>query len=729
MVRRDGSPHRERSAAQIALIRFASTYLLVLVLPLVALVSYYLLGVRADLERRLETDVETRVAQVADGVEAELDQLRDIIYFIQVSSVFRFRSYDDPIRVVEVQARLAELATANRLIHTIAYYPYGAPRVYTSESPRYTELFRSESGILISEVQQVLETNKHPIMISTVGVRGPGVAVVSHIPVNSPYPEAVIAIELVTQALTEILETGLSAPTGVALELLFAGEAINEVGDVELLTSSGNDERVVRSAPIEPGGRVRVTASSSEVYADLRQSAVVLVAILLGVLAVCLPLIYAISLSGRSPIRELAMLLGPHKPASRGGSILSTATVELRRLQREVAAFEEASEDGIARERHEFLEQLLSGTIEDTTRLSARARRVGVRLQGRCFRVLVGDEHSEAGRQPYDQFCDTLQRTLGSDHVVYDVPNLQDARSTYLVISVGSASDHLFEQAFLETKRDGPLTVSCSREVARVEDVPRALIEAKSALEYRFVHGADRFLLARDVLEQATSAYGFPTDSIARLRAHAERLDLGSILDEVHLVIQDLRSQKPTLFVTRCVVYDMITAIVESLTDRWISADQYWRYLGAIDLADIKTLAKMEEVVAQLARDLIAVARELDADNGSVSTSFMQVVQHVERQVFNSMIGAKSMAAEFDMSVSNFSHQFKKCTGQTFSEFVLERRLRKAKDLLQNTDEPLSEIVRETGFGNVSSFIRRFRKVTGRTPIDYRRYARLQRSK
>jgi AraC-like DNA-binding protein len=136
----------------------------------------------------------------------------------------------------------------------------------------------------------------------------------------------------------------------------------------------------------------------------------------------------------------------------------------------------------------------------------------------------------------------------------------------------------------------------------------------------------------------------------------------------------------------------------------------------------------MEEVVAQLSRDLIAVAGELDAAKASVSTSFMEVVRHVEHQVFDPLVGAKTVAAEFGMSVSNFSHQFKKCTGQTFSEFVLERRLRKAKELLERTDSSLSDIVQETGFGNVSSFIRRFRRVTGCTPIDYRRYARIHRT-
>jgi AraC-like DNA-binding protein/mannose-6-phosphate isomerase-like protein (cupin superfamily) len=68
-----------------------------------------------------------------------------------------------------------------------------------------------------------------------------------------------------------------------------------------------------------------------------------------------------------------------------------------------------------------------------------------------------------------------------------------------------------------------------------------------------------------------------------------------------------------------------------------------------------------------------------------------------------------------------FSKQFKKWTGQTFTDMVRKLRIARARYLLEQSDDPVSKICFEVGFTNLSNFNRRFMAEMGTTPTAYRR--------
>lgn len=66
------------------------------------------------------------------------------------------------------------------------------------------------------------------------------------------------------------------------------------------------------------------------------------------------------------------------------------------------------------------------------------------------------------------------------------------------------------------------------------------------------------------------------------------------------------------------------------------------------------------------------------------------------------------------------SKQIKQATKYTFKELLMEKRLTKAKELLEKTDMPITKIIDEVGYDNVSYFYRIFKSKYGKTPKDYR---------
>lgn len=73
------------------------------------------------------------------------------------------------------------------------------------------------------------------------------------------------------------------------------------------------------------------------------------------------------------------------------------------------------------------------------------------------------------------------------------------------------------------------------------------------------------------------------------------------------------------------------------------------------------------------------------------------------------------------MSPSAFSAIFKHMTGNTFTEYLLYRRVSKARSLLAETTRPIGDISQECGFNDPTYFHRVFKKITGVSPGQYRK--------
>ena len=67
-----------------------------------------------------------------------------------------------------------------------------------------------------------------------------------------------------------------------------------------------------------------------------------------------------------------------------------------------------------------------------------------------------------------------------------------------------------------------------------------------------------------------------------------------------------------------------------------------------------------------------------------------------------------------------FSRSFKKQTGYSFKDYLCQKRLQVAMDLLIRSDKPMKDVAAESGFGSVATFNRVFREKKGCTPTQFR---------
>ena len=89
-------------------------------------------------------------------------------------------------------------------------------------------------------------------------------------------------------------------------------------------------------------------------------------------------------------------------------------------------------------------------------------------------------------------------------------------------------------------------------------------------------------------------------------------------------------------------------------------------------------------------------------------------------QHFRDSIDQRDLAKRCGMTTFRFSRLFKEANGLGFTDYILNKRMNFAKELLDNSQMPITSIGYEAGFKDPSYFARAFKQFANCTPSEYR---------
>lgn len=106
--------------------------------------------------------------------------------------------------------------------------------------------------------------------------------------------------------------------------------------------------------------------------------------------------------------------------------------------------------------------------------------------------------------------------------------------------------------------------------------------------------------------------------------------------------------------------------------------------------------------------------------DGSLSNSaFLHMVRFVELHLSENC-SLQLIAREMNMNANYLGQLFKRETGKTYSTYVTELRIERAKELLASGELSINEIAAALGFNDYFYFLKTFKRVSGCTPKQYR---------
>lgn len=132
-------------------------------------------------------------------------------------------------------------------------------------------------------------------------------------------------------------------------------------------------------------------------------------------------------------------------------------------------------------------------------------------------------------------------------------------------------------------------------------------------------------------------------------------------------------------------------------------------------LSILKTLAETEEI------SHIALPKQFLPESNEYATLRLNKVCSYTLSNYKKEISLEEVAAISNLSVTSFCRYFKMMTKMTYYNFLTQIRISHACRLLIDDSYPTNVVCFECGFNNVSNFYRHFKRITGLTPLEYKR--------
>lgn len=131
----------------------------------------------------------------------------------------------------------------------------------------------------------------------------------------------------------------------------------------------------------------------------------------------------------------------------------------------------------------------------------------------------------------------------------------------------------------------------------------------------------------------------------------------------------------------------------------------------------------IREVEARVTRAALAQTNEADGEHSSSEAGPLRKVSEMARFIAENhaeRLPLKVVADHVGLHPNYAMTLFRRHYGMTLSTYLTRMRVCQAQYLLISTDEDISRIAFETGFGSISRFYAAFKSVSGRTPRRYR---------
>ena len=115
-----------------------------------------------------------------------------------------------------------------------------------------------------------------------------------------------------------------------------------------------------------------------------------------------------------------------------------------------------------------------------------------------------------------------------------------------------------------------------------------------------------------------------------------------------------------------------------------------------------------------------AVAKNFQPDDKNMNPAIEKIIEYTFKHYLET-IKLNDVAVMAGMSIPTFCRFFKKNIKKTYFEFIQELRINHACKILKEENRPIIEVCYESGHNSWAHFSKQFKKITNRTPSNYRK--------
>lgn len=275
----------------------------------------------------------------------------------------------------------------------------------------------------------------------------------------------------------------------------------------------------------------------------------------------------------------------------------------------------------------------------------------------------------------------------------------------------------LARESVLRLKSRGDITVGISDIFSRSEARITAMQQALQAMDKRFYTGDGHVHVYEEAPAMPTPNTVFiDKPSIAQYFSALEQEDESFSLKAFQRLFPDQLEEGYAQELVRDEIYHWVTSVSVYVKDRGGSLLAVIGENSPFDqIYKAGTYPEMKDWCLRLHSVVVSMLSEIKSMHRNEIVKAMEYVNHH----YMKPIRVKEVARLVHLNENYFSTVFAKETGKTFSQYVSEVRIEKAKQLLQQEAYTWTEVGELVGFENPKYFTKVFKRSLGVTPKQY----------
>lgn len=347
----------------------------------------------------------------------------------------------------------------------------------------------------------------------------------------------------------------------------------------------------------------------------------------------------------------------------------------------------------------EFLTQVLFNSDEiDQTDIHNELLKLGIYLTGPEY--LIINVRIQDYSENIDLYCYLKDWQMDTE---IEILSFQ-YNEVFLILSVEEEQTAWIERFTDDLKRTlnkrtkHKVHLTTSNVYSEIQEIETGIIEVKSKMEYKKIQNSVDELNDLEFMDSYD-------DYINQVKNYI------SILQFHNLHLEEVKRFMFSIIAYLCVIFNQQT---KKKSDRLNQFEIGQKVLQS------KSISEVIEVVENLITQIEHSSNEQNLKEKSESLVY-RALNYMEEHFTDSELSLVNVAKEIHVTPPYLSNLFKGKTDKNFTEYLLELRMNKAKDLLESTQLRVQEIAEEVGYLNPHYFSSSFKKHTKMTPLEYRK--------
>lgn len=467
--------------------------------------------------------------------------------------------------------------------------------------------------------------------------------------------------------------------------------------------------------------------AESDIVESLRGIRILFIVIVTLTIAAGLGLAVLFAVKTSAPWLGLARLL---EDTGNGGEEPSTDYINgrIQEIMKHNKTLAVQAEEWRPAVRSALFHRLLFGGFHDAEEAMEAFERIGIRLDGRFFAVIlltINEIEGSSALQELNAYQvvinEYLSRTLPDLKGIYAVDVANEA-----LVLVSQEENYVtfvdqLEKQFRAISRyaqdEWELSISFSGSlVDAIDRIPACYFEAKTAQGYEVkLNNMSIAWFKKGKTTEKLSFY-YPVTSEMQLTAAVTK---GSTEETQRVLLRIAKENEELLAdhqdVYLRLLYTMSATVYRVVGDNIELQEQMEDKLDSLSRG-LKNGRNLERVFQQIYEIFLDLCRHFTTGLTETQPLYEQILAFIEQNYTDHQLSLSMIAENFHITEIYFSRLFKEKNGKNYSKYVEDLRMAEASRLLEETDLSVQAIAERVGYNSPQSFRRVYKKNFGRTP-------------